>query len=145
MDETDDDISIHTYTHIRPEKIAGFLVADTDFTQRELYEVLAEVLHEASFFGYDQEHPEESVKEEEEGDERRYAYDTAELYELLRLPPEEHDERSDELMGRVREAEWEFEQYWRRKELNALRKRQAEKKAKKLSALESLTGIIKLE
>lgn len=36
-------------------EIAGFLVADNALTQREIYRLMAFVMHEATFFGFDQE------------------------------------------------------------------------------------------
>ena len=36
-------------------EIAGFLVADNILTQREIYRLMAFVMHEATFFGFDQE------------------------------------------------------------------------------------------
>ena len=50
------------YEFTRQEEIVGFLVSDTEFTQREIYEVLADVLYEASFFGYEQERLEDKIQ-----------------------------------------------------------------------------------
>ena len=38
-----------------PEEILGYLVADNELTQLNIYETIANVLFEASFFGYDDE------------------------------------------------------------------------------------------
>lgn len=36
-------------------ELVGFLIADTELTQKKIDEVLANILYEASFFGYEQE------------------------------------------------------------------------------------------
>ena len=41
----------------------GFLVAETEMTQRYIYELAANVMYEASFFGFEEEDKQEVVEE----------------------------------------------------------------------------------
>lgn len=54
------------YFYTPQSEIAGFLIADTPYTQQHLYSLLADVLYEASFFGSEQEYLEEEIKKLEE-------------------------------------------------------------------------------
>lgn len=49
--------------------ILGFLVADNQYTQGNIYEVIADVMYEASWYGYRQERLEDALKSLEEADE----------------------------------------------------------------------------
>lgn len=55
MQEQKEECASYAYEFIKQEEILGFLVADTKFTQEHIYEVVADFLFEASFFGYAQE------------------------------------------------------------------------------------------
>lgn len=50
-------------------EILGFLVADNQYTQGNIYEVIADVMYEASWYGYRQERLEAARKSLEEADE----------------------------------------------------------------------------
>ncbi len=54
------------YFYTPQSEIAGFLIADTPYTQQHLISLLADVLHEASFFGPEQEFLEDEIKKLEE-------------------------------------------------------------------------------
>lgn len=60
------DAEDYSYILCSRGEIAGFLVADTKLTQEHLLTLMADVLYEASFFGYTQEDIDDYLKEEEE-------------------------------------------------------------------------------
>lgn len=51
----------YAYLLCEQAEIMGYLVADTPLTQRYLYELIADVMFEASWFGFRQEHLEEEL------------------------------------------------------------------------------------
>lgn len=59
----------YAYFFTQQSEIAGFLIADTPYTQQNLYSLLADVIYEASFFGPEQEYLEDEIKELEESRE----------------------------------------------------------------------------
>lgn len=87
------------YFYTPQSEIAGFLIADTPYTQQHLYSLLADVLHEASFFGPEQEYLEEEIKKLEKSREEveEGNYSTAEeVFEHLREEFGLEDERDPE-------------------------------------------------
>lgn len=119
----------YAYEFSPQSEIMGFLVADTPMTQRYLYDLIADVLTEASFFGFEQEELaekkaelEQSMKEVENG--------TAELrtWEELKaelengdLPLDEESPDEEELRYAAMEAEWAYSRHSREKELTLIR------------------------
>ena len=68
------DAKVYSYDLTEQEEIMGYLVADCAFTRRHLLGLMSDVLFEASFYGFEQEHLQEAVdgirearKEAEEG------------------------------------------------------------------------------
>lgn len=59
------DAEDYSYILCSRGEIAGFLVADTKLTQEHLLTLMADVLYEASYFGYTQEDIDDYLKEEE--------------------------------------------------------------------------------
>ncbi len=59
------DAEDYSYILSSRSEIAGFLVADTNLTQDHLPTLMADVLYEASFFGYTQEDIDDYLKKEE--------------------------------------------------------------------------------
>lgn len=59
------------YSYLMTEfsEILGFLVADNQYTQGNIYEVIADVMYEASWYGYRQERLDDALKSLEEADE----------------------------------------------------------------------------
>ena len=120
-------IEAETYSYIfdRQAKIMGFKVSDAAYTQKNFVGLLADVMHEASFFGIEQQHLEEelqkleaSIKEVETGTMKTYTMD--EVYEHLGFEREERDEIADELQHAITRATVEYDQYQKKKELQAL-------------------------
>lgn len=120
-------IEAETYSYIfdRQAKIMGFKVSDAAYTQKNLVGLLADVMHEASFFGIEQQYLEEelqkveaSIKEVETGTMKTYTMD--EVYEHLGFEREERDGIADELQHAITRATVEYDQYQKKKELQAL-------------------------
>lgn len=123
----DKGIAAETYSYIfdRQAKIMGFKVSDAAYTQKNLMDLLTDVMHEASFFGFEQQHLEEelqklesSIKEFEEGTATTYTME--EVWEHLEFEREERDETDDELRQAITRAIVEYDQYQKKKELQAL-------------------------
>ncbi|MBE6069889.1 MAG: hypothetical protein E7211_19675 [Clostridium lundense] len=105
-------------------KVMGYLVADTPLTTKNILTVLAQILFETSFFGYNQEGLSdviESLKQSEEDINADRTYTMEEVREHLGLPPKEPDEEADELASRIIEAECAYDLFCRRREEAKLR------------------------
>ncbi len=53
----------YAYDFSEQAEIMGFLVADNEFTQRNIYGLMADVLYEASFFGFNEEFRDEALRD----------------------------------------------------------------------------------
>ena len=120
-------LEAETYSYVfdRQAKIMGFKVSDTAYTQKNLVELLADVMHEASFFGFEQQHLNEelqkleaSIKEVEKRTATTYTME--EVWEHLGFEKEERDETADGLRHAITKAVVEYNQYQKKKELQAL-------------------------
>lgn len=77
----------YAYEFQNQKEIMGYLVSNAPYTQENIYELMVDVMYEASFFGYENEHLEEereslrsAIKEIEEG--KCVAHNTSEeMYE----------------------------------------------------------------
>ena len=123
----DKGVAAETYSYVfdRQAKIMGFKVSDAAYTQKNLMDLLTDVMHEASFFGFEQQHLAEelqklelSIKEFEEGTATTYTME--EVWEHLGFEREERDETADELRQAVTRAMVEYDKYQKKKELQAL-------------------------
>ena len=101
----------------------GYMVSDEEFTQNNIYDVMVDVLHEASFFGFEQEYLEEekqkleeSIKDMEAGN----TYPIETLWEELGIEREEKDEMADALQRKVWEAVYAYDRYCKQKELEKM-------------------------
>ena len=112
-------------------EIAGFLIADTPYTQQNIYSLLADVLHEASFFGPNQEYLEEEIKklEKSEEDVKSGNYYTSEeveqhLKDEFGLEDERDPETEEEEKQRrsASEKEYEYCRMTAAREVEAIRK-----------------------
>ena len=108
----------------------GYRVADTKLSHSNIREMLAYILHEASFYGYTKEEFEEGQEEFwqsiEEGDKeieegRGTTYTLKEFRAKLGLPQEERDSREEELKEAIRRAEAALYKYCFEREIAALR------------------------
>lgn len=123
----DKGVAAETYSYVfdRQTKIMGFKVSDAAYTQKNLMDLLTDVMHEASFFGFEQQHLDEelkkldsSIKEFEEGTATTYTME--EVWEHLGFEREKRDETADELRHAITRAVVEYGQYQKKKELQAL-------------------------
>ena len=123
----DKGLEAETYSYVfdRQAKIMGFKVSDAAYTQKNLIELLTDVMYEASFFGFEQQHLDEelqklefSIKEFEEGTATTYTME--EVWEHFGFEKEERDETADELWHAITRAVVEYNQYQKKKELQAL-------------------------
>lgn len=121
--EITDDTIITCYSCILDEQkeIMGHLVADTNLTERNIYGLLAFILHEASWFGFSNEHLEEerekleqSMKDIEEGNCKTFSIE--EVEKELGIIPEEKDEVAEELYRKVLRKISDFHLYGLRRE-----------------------------
>ena len=127
--EITDDTLINCYSCILTEQkeIMGHLVADTDLTKKNIYGLLAFILHEASWFGFSNEHLEEekeklekSMKEIDEGTCETLSME--EVEKELGIIPEEKDEIAEELYRKILRKISDFHLYGLRKEVKAIQK-----------------------
>ena len=123
----DKGLEAETYSYVfdRQAKIMGFKVSDAAYTQKNLIELLTDVMYEASFFGFEQQHLDEelqklefSIKEFEEGTATTYTME--EVWEHFGFEKEERDETADELWHAITRAVVEYNQYQKKKELQTL-------------------------
>ena len=112
------------------DDLAGYLIADTQFNEENIIEVLADILEEATFFGYtDQsfqerraevkQELEESLKSVEQG--KTYSLD--EVWEHLGLPPRKKDPEEETLRRAMFRAKRHLDIYCRERELNEIRRK----------------------
>ena len=120
-------LEAETYSYVfdRQAKIMGFKVSNAAYTQKNLVELLADVMHEASFFGFEQQNLDEelktleaSIEEVEEGTATTYTME--EVWEYFGFEKEECDEAAEELRHAITRAVVEYNQYQKKKELQAL-------------------------
>lgn len=111
------------------DKLMGFWVADTILTRENLFDILAQILDKASFFGFSAEEFERNREEYSRmirGFEKDLAKTLALPDEFVRkhygLPMMAEDPRAEELLFRVLEAEAEYARHCKERELEELRR-----------------------
>lgn len=117
------------YDILPQAEIMGFLVAETEMTQRYIYELAANVMYEASFFGFEEEDKQEVVEELKKSTEEIKSgttkYHTWEEFkkELSDIGCDFDEESSDEteLHNKVVRASYDYSKYSAMKELNKIR------------------------
>jgi len=117
------DAARYSYIWDYQETIMTFFVADTEYTQKHLIELLTDVLYKASYWGFRQERMEQMHREleaalEEAEKEDAISYDVEMVFADLGVEP--RDEKEKELHYVITRAEHEYNQYLVRKELQAL-------------------------
>ena len=115
----------YAYEFTDQSEIVGFLVADVEYTRRHVYGLMADVLYQASFFGYRQEGLAEaledldrSIKEVENGN-------VLSIDEIMeKYIPEHESERKDpaekDLRNTVLKAAFDYNEHFKKKELALL-------------------------
>ena len=119
------DAKTYAYEFTDQSEIVGFLVADVEYTRRHIYGLMADVLYQASFFGYRQEGLAEaledldrSIKEVENGN-------VLSIDEIMeKYIPEHESERKDpaemDLRNTVLTAAFDYNEHFKKKELALL-------------------------
>ena len=119
------DAKTYAYEFTDQSEIVGFLVADSEYTRRHIYGLMADVLYQASFFGYRQEGLAEaledldrSIKEVENGN-------VLSIDEVMeKYIPEHESERKDpsemDLRNTVLKAAFDYNEHFKKKELALL-------------------------
>ena len=72
----------YCYEFTEQAEIMGFLVADNEYTFKHVYDLMADVLFEASFFGYEQEHLDDEKRALEKSIEEAHSGKTIPFEEL---------------------------------------------------------------
>jgi len=119
------DAKTYAYEFTDQSEIVGFLVADSGYTSRHIYGLMADVLYQASFFGYKQEGLAEaledldrSMRDAEEGNVQtmeEFMEECFSKYDFERNDPEEQD-----LRNTVLKAAFDYNEHFKKKELALL-------------------------
>lgn len=121
---------IYTYSMLPQNEIAGFFVADTELSKRYIYELIADVLYESSFFGFNQEGLEKllagfgssmcELERVESGETNLPTIDRImdNICECLGFVPDSETEDEKELRREVWKAQDAYCRHSRQKELN---------------------------
>lgn len=121
----------YAYEFTPQAEILGFLVADNPFTQANLYDLMSDVLHEASFFGFQQEALDEELERLKEAEAQAKAGEgitveqlEQDLYKRLNWKPRWHHKEDPE-EARLRKQAFEacsvYQTYCRAKELDLIK------------------------
>ena len=123
------DCSDYAYEFTPQAEIIGFLIADNPLTQHYLYDLMADVLYEASFFGFEQQYLKEEMDKLAEAEEeiksgkaKTIPFDDviAELEAKGHVYDRETKEEK-ELRKKAVEAALAYSQYSRKMELSMIR------------------------
>ena len=95
-------------------EVMGYCIADTELTKKNIYAVLAQILHEVTFFGFTQEELNEereqlkaSIKEAATGRTRS----AGEVFAELGIEEEETSEQEKEILAELQEQERKYNQF----------------------------------
>lgn len=112
-------------------EVMGYFIADTPLTQNNIETVLAHILFETSFFGYDQKNSQNvdeilKYSEEEIKEGRIHTFYTLEeleekMQKRFGFPPRQHDEEAEVLESDILRAEYTYDLFCRRREETKLR------------------------
>jgi len=127
--EKGDEADNYAYEFCEQAEIAGFLVADTPLTIQYIYELMADVMYEASFFGFEQEDLageweaiRTAEKEIEDGTAELRPWDElkTEMEEEQGYPFDEESEDELELHRKIIGAVMDYSTHSMKKELTAV-------------------------
>ncbi|MBQ9681776.1 MAG: hypothetical protein IJV35_00740 [Neisseriaceae bacterium] len=119
----------YAYEWTKQSEIMGFFVADTPLTQHHIYDLMADVMWEASFFGYKQEYLakekkrlKKSMKEAKKGKTKSFSMEEFEKkFGITELDKESPDE--EELHNIISQAERAYSDHSYKKELNLIKEK----------------------
>ena len=112
------------YDILPQAEIMGFLVAETEMTQRYIYELAANVMYEASFFGFEEEDKQEVVEElKKRTEEIKSGTTEYHTWEEFKKECDFDEESPDEteLHNKVVRASYDYSKHSAMKELNKIR------------------------
>lgn len=122
-------IESYSYILAKQEEIMGTIIAETDLSKAYIIELLVDIMYEASWFGFENEHLEkerqglnEAIKEVKEG--RTVEFDLDEFMEKCGLKSEFKepvDEKEEQLRHDALKAEYTYCQYSFMKELRKVK------------------------
>ena len=116
----------YAYEYTRQAEIVGFLVAETKYTQDNIYGLLVDALWEASFFGLEQEYLEEQKRELEDAI-RECGTDDGEYTELMfeewETEKATRDEMAEALRKQAIDAQQRYNEYQRKRAISELREK----------------------
>ena len=116
----------YAYEFTEQAEILGFLVADTPLTQRYIYDLIADAMHQASFFGFAQEDLageleklRQSFEANRDGIEKGMPFEDVldELEKKYGFAPDRESDDERELQHEVMKAELAYGKHSREKEL----------------------------
>ena len=122
---------IESYSYIldRQEEIMGIIIAETDLSKAHIIELLVDIMYEASWFGFENEHLDkerqgfnEAIREAEEG--RTVEFDPDEFRKKYGLEPEFKepvDEKEEQLRHDALKTGYTYRQYSFMKELRKVK------------------------
>ena len=119
------DAKTYAYEFTDQSEIVGFLVADSGYTSRHIYGLIADVLYQASFFGYRQEGLAEALEDLDRSMKEVENGNVHTMDELLEeCFPEYKSERKDpaekDLRNTVLKAAFDYNEHFKKKELALL-------------------------
>jgi hypothetical protein len=114
--------STYSYILCRHPEVMGYLVSDADFTQKNIYGLMVDVLWETSYFGYEEE-LENAIKDMEGSvaEIKRGKGIPSTVEELFGEDEEETDELEEQLYHRYTDSSNDYDAYCRKKEMEILR------------------------
>lgn len=118
----------YAYEFQHQSEIVGYLVAETELTEHYIYELMADVLFEASFFGYEEEHLEEerqsldkAIKEMEDIKAGKAEGRMHTIEDLLGDHFDPEDDTEKDLRQKAYEASHKYSEYSRNRELEKVK------------------------
>lgn len=129
--KTNDDLrqlDSYAYEFENQQQILGYRIAETALTKYYLIDLLADILNEATFFGYENEYLaaerqklDDSIAEVDAGQAQTISYDElVDKIGLERSSPADLDDNATELQYRAWQASWKFNDYSKIKELRQI-------------------------
>jgi hypothetical protein len=113
----------YAYEYSKHSEVMGYMVSEAEFTQKNIYGLMADVLFESSFFGYDEKDLEKARQELEESIEEVKNGKTVEvsMEELFENEKEDTDEIEERLYNEFTDAENNYDWYCLKKEMEILK------------------------
>ena len=118
---------VYCYELTGLEEIAGFFVADNAFTQKHLYELLSDLLHQASFFGLDKDERKKAIDDalrsfEEAEKEKSIPWEEVkrEFQEKYGLEFDEDTPEEQQLRSAAYTAAHAFDEHCMKKEMSSI-------------------------